>query len=363
LVQDLPLAERQIIEISKILSQGVCLIILDEPTAALSHREVEKLFEIIKKLKSQGKAVIFISHRLREVLEIADFITVLKDGKKVGTISRDEASEEKLIQMMIGRQLSDLFPPRSTRNGQRKVILNIENLSVEEKVHNVSFSVEKKKILGIGGLEGQGQSELLKSLFGLEKRKSGRIFLEGKEIFVRSPEEAKQNGMALIPEDRQEEGIFPLRSVRENLAVATLEQRQNFGVINIKEENIILHEIIKELAIKVVGSDQEVSSLSGGNLQKVVLGRWLIAKPKVFLLLEPTRGVDVATKSQIYYLLRKLAEEGVAIVLNSSDMIELIGLCDQVMVMYEGRVVDLLEREQINEESIMSAAVGKANKV
>jgi len=363
LVQDLPLAERQIIEISKILSQGVRLIILDEPTAALSHREVEKLFEIIKKLKSQGKAVIFISHRLREVLEIADFITVLKDGKKVGTISRDEASEEKLIQMMIGRQLSDLFPPRSTRNGQRKVILNIENLSVEEKVHNVSFSVEKKKILGIGGLEGQGQSELLKSLFGLEKRKSGRIFLEGKEIFVRSPEEAKQNGMALIPEDRQEEGIFPLRSVRENLAVATLEQRQNFGVINIKEENIILHEIIKELAIKVVGSDQEVSSLSGGNLQKVVLGRWLIAKPKVFLLLEPTRGVDVATKSQIYYLLRKLAEEGVAIVLNSSDMIELIGLCDQVMVMYEGRVVDLLEREQINEESIMSAAVGKVNKV
>ena len=166
--------------------------------------------------------MIFISHRLREVLEIADFITVLKDGKKVGTISRDEASEEKLIQMMIGRQLSDLFPPRSTGNGQRKVILNIENLSVEEKVHNVSFSVEKKKILGIGGLEGQGQSELLKSLFGLEKRKSGRIFLEGKEIFVRSPEEAKQNGMALIPEDRQEEGIFPLRSVRENLAVATL---------------------------------------------------------------------------------------------------------------------------------------------
>lgn len=359
LVQDLPLAERQIIEISKILAQGARLIILDEPTAALSHREVEKLFEIIKKLKSQGKAVIFISHRLKEILEIADLITVLKDGKKVGTLSKDEATEEKLIQMMVGRQFSDLFPPRYSGGCPEEVVLKVENLSVGNSVHDVSFSVEKNKILGIGGLEGQGQSDLLRALFGIEKIKNGKVILEGKEIFVRSPEEAKRNGIAMVPEDRQREGVFLLRSVRENLTIATLEQRQTLSIINIKEENKELQEIVKELNIKVVNSDQEVSSLSGGNLQKVIIGRWLIAKPKVFILLEPTRGVDVATKSQIYFLLRRLANEGVAIIMYSSDMMELIGLCDQVLIMYEGRVVALLEGEQINEESIMSTAVGR----
>jgi len=176
---------------------------------------------------------------------------------------------------------------------------------------------------------------------------------------VRSPEEAKRNGIAMVPEDRQREGVFLLRSVRENLTIATLEQRQTLSIINIKEENKELQEIVKELNIKVVNSDQEVSSLSGGNLQKVIIGRWLIAKPKLFILLEPTRGVDVATKSQIYFLLRRLANEGVAIIMYSSDVMELIGLCDQVLIMYEGRVVALLEGEQINEESIMSAAVGR----
>lgn len=358
-VRDLPLAERQLIEISKILVHGARLIVLDEPTAALSRREVERLFTIMKKLKNQGRTIIFISHRLREVLEVADHITVLKDGKRVGTVPREEVDEERLIQMMVGRELSDLFPPRSKGQEGEEVLFAVENLSVEGKVHEVSFAVKKGKILGIGGLEGQGQRELLRAIFGLERKKGGRILVGRREIFTRSPEEARRQGIALIPEDRQTEGIFSLRSVRENITLTTLEERQRFGVIDVEQENRVLQGIVEELAIKVVDADQEVSSLSGGNLQKVVLGRWLIARPKVLLLLEPTRGVDVATKSQIYHLLRKLADEGVAIVLYSSDMIELIGLCDQVLVMYEGRVVEILEGEEISEETLMRAAVGK----
>ena len=223
----------------------------------------------------------------------------------------------------------------------------------------MSFSVFRKNIFGVGGLEGQGQRALLRALFGLEEKNSGEIFIEGKRVIFNNPQQAKESNISLIPGDRQREGLFLLRSVRENLAIASLKQRQRMGIINRNQENVVLQNVANQLKIKMKNLDQNISSLSGGNMQKVVLGKWFITKPKVILLIEPTKGVDIATKSQIYFLLRDLSENGIAIILYATDMLELIGLCDQVLVLYEGKMTRILQEEEITEENLLRAAVGK----
>ncbi len=359
IVVDLSVAEQKIIEICRALTQNPDIIILDEPTAALSRQEVEKFFGIINKLKKQGHTIIFISHRIKEIMQIADRVTILKDGNKVNTYPIQELNEDKIVLMMVGRELKDIFPPHVKEKQKEKEIFTVKNLSVEKKVFDVSFSVYGGKILGIGGLEGQGQRTLLRALFGLESKETGDIYIHEKRVAVNSPQQAKRANIILIPDDRQTEGLFMLRPVRENISIATLEQRQHLGIIAKKEEEKTLQGIVSQLAIKITSLKQNLPSLSGGNLQKVVLAKWLIAHPKVILLLEPTKGVDVATKSQIYYLLRDLAQQNVAIIMYATDMLELIGLCDQVIIMYEGKVTKKLEGKEITEEAIMQAAVGK----
>jgi len=354
---DLSVAEQKIVEIGRALAQNPDMIILDEPTAALSKREVEQFFQIINRVREQGHTVIFISHRIREILQIADRVTVLKDGRTVGTHSISDVTEDRIVEMMIGRELSDIFPPHAAPHASREEIFSIHNLSIAQEVKNVSFTVKAGRILGIGGLEAQGQRTLLRGIFGLEHITRGGIHISQKPVSIHNPRQAKQAGIILVPEDRQTEGLLMLRPVRENIALATLEQRQRAGVVLSRDEETTLQGIVQNLAIKITGLAQAMPSLSGGNLQKVVLAKWLIAHPKVMLLLEPTKGVDVATKSQIYHLLRELAEHGIAVIMYATDMLELIGLCDDLIVMYEGRITRGLSDNEITEEAIMRAAV------
>ena len=359
---ELSVAEQKIVEICRALIQKPDIIVLDEPTATLSKEEVEKFLKLIHKLRNNGHTIIFISHRIKEVLQIAERITVLKDGNMVGMCPIQEVNEDKIIQMMIGREIKDVFPPHH-KSMEDEEIFRVDNLSVHtvrEEVNDLSFSVFRKKIFGIGGLEGHGQRAMLRALFGLEEKKSGEIYIEGKRVRINNPQQAKRSNIALIPDDRQREGLVLLRSVRENLGIATLEQRQSRGVINRNQENTVLQDITDQLKIKMKNLDQNISLLSGGNMQKVVLGKWFISKPKVILLIEPTKGVDIATKSQIYFILRDLSKHGIAIILYATDMLELIGLCDQVLVLHEGKMTRILEDKEITEENLMRAAVGKS---
>lgn len=361
IAENLSVADQKIIEICRALVWDRDILILDEPTATLSAEEVDKFLKMIDKLRNSGNTIIFISHRIKEIVKIADRITILKDGKKVDCFSIKEIDEDGIIQMMVGRKIKDIFPPHA-KCEENNEIFRVEKLSVKtvrEGVSDLSFSVYRNKIFGIGGLEGHGQRALLRALFGLEEIKSGNIYIGGKKVSIKNPRMAKRSKIALIPDDRQREGLFLIRSIRENLGISTLEQRHLWGIIDKKQESDVLKDITAQLKIKMDNFNQKVSMLSGGNMQKVVLGKWFIANPKVILLIEPTKGVDIGTKSQIYFLLRELAENGIAIICYTTDMLETIGLCDQVMVLFEGKMTSILEGKEITEKNLMRTAVGK----
>ena len=354
LIAGLPMAIRQMIEIGKVLSQDPKIVIFDEPTASLSKEEVRVLFGIIERLKKEGKGIIYISHRLEEVFALADRVTVMKDGKKMVTDAITNFDENRLISKMVGRELKDVFPKKPDRYG--KEILSV-NVRYKDSSGTISFSVHAGEVLGIGGLQGQGQIKLLQSVFGLEAVDDLKIVLDGKELQVGNQVQAVKAGIALIPENRGDEGIFLDASVHENLAAATLDKRSKLGFINKREENHEVHEMVRELAIKIASPMQAAKSLSGGNMQKLVLGKWLIAEPRVVILLEPTKGVDVGTKQQIYRIIRSLADKNVAVVLYTSDMLELIGVSDRVMVMNQHSFTADLTGDDITEENIMKGAV------
>jgi ABC-type sugar transport system ATPase subunit len=359
LVSSLPMAQRQMVEIAKVLSGDPDIIIFDEPTAPLSKDEVGLLFSILRDLKTRGKAIIFISHRLDEVLAISDRITVMKDGKRVITEEASTFTEEKLISSMVGRSFSEIFPPKPTL-GQTKEIFSYSGV-LKSSRRKVALSVHQGEVLGVGGLMGQGQMEMLQSIFGLGECDDLELAVQDRKISTRNPVQAMRAGIGLIPENRGEEGVFLILSALENLSAPTVDRRENLGWIRKGQERQEVSEIVDRLAIKISSLNQPAQSLSGGNMQKLVLGKWLIFDPKVMVMLEPTKGVDVSTKQQIYLLIRELASRGVAVILNTSDMLELIGLCDRVLIMNHGFLTAELRGGEITEENIMKASVSSVN--
>jgi ABC-type sugar transport system ATPase subunit len=359
LVKTLPMAIRQMVEIAKVLTQNPKIIIFDEPTAALSKEEVNTLFKIIQDLRKKREGIIFISHRLKEVLTISDVITVMKDGKEIITKSKNHFNENNIISYMVGRKLNEIFPEKAKILNKEKIFLFQGTLEKYRK--KINFSVSKGEVLGIGGLQGQGQIELLQSIFGLDGCIESKMEMFGKEIKVRNPYQAVKQGISLVPENKNDEGVFLILSILENIAAPTIDRRTILGLIRKKEEKSTVDRVVKELTIKLTSVYQVAQSLSGGNLQKVVLAKWLISKPKMILLLEPTKGVDVATKQYIYKLIRELSNQDITIILYTSDMLELIGECDRVLVMNHGFITANLVEDKINEEDIMKASVSDLN--
>jgi ribose transport system ATP-binding protein len=354
----LSIAQRQLVEIAKALSQNARLLIMDEPTSSLTLAETERLIRVVKDLRAQGVSIIYISHRLGEVKSIADRVLVLRDGRNVGQLSRDEISHERLVQMMVGRDLARFYP-HAEGVGEAPYFA-VRNLRTARYPHQaVSFNIRRGEILGLAGLVGAGRSELAQALFGVDVALAGEVVLDSMTLKIHSPREAIARGIYLIPEDRRRSGLILEDCIRENITLPALRNFASMGLIKRAAERRAATESFHRLNIKAPSIEERAGNLSGGNQQKVVLARWLALEPKVLIFDEPTRGIDVGAKAEIYDLMRKLAASGVAILMISSDMEEILGVSDRVAVMHEGRLAGTLERHQFTEESIMRLAVGR----
>ncbi len=355
-VSSLTIAEQQQVEIARALHRNSRILVMDEPTAALSSRETEKLFALIKRLRDEGLAIIYISHRMAEIYELADRVSVLRDGKYVGSLVREEINSNTLVQMMVGRPLTDLFNKEKVPIGDE--VLRIENLSDGKKVQHASLVVRAGEIVGLSGLVGAGRSELAHLLFGVSQPTAGKMYLNGGEISFSSPRDAIAHHVALLPENRKEEGLFLDLNVFKNVTMATIERDATMMVINQAKGREETEQAIKGLKIRVPNANVDVSGLSGGNQQKVLLSRWMAIHPKLFILDEPTRGVDVGAKSEIYRMMVEMAKQGVAILMISSELPEIVGMSDRVYVMREGHIAGEVRDQDINQEKIMALACG-----
>ncbi|MBC7810637.1 MAG: ATP-binding cassette domain-containing protein, partial [Burkholderiales bacterium] len=358
-VSELSVAQQQIVEIVKALAIDARLIIMDEPTAALNPVEVGHLFSVVERLKARGSAVIFISHRLDEVFHISEHITVLKDGQVVGSSPATDMNREEVVRLMVGRQLQDIFPPLARRTRETP-ILEANNLTTP-RLRDVSFKMYPGEILGIAGLEGHGQRELARALFALEPMSRGELRLNGQPLRLRHPEDAISAGIVFISDDRKGDGLALPLAVRENVALPNLDIVSRFGFVSGQQERGIVSKVVEALSVRTPSIEQQVRLLSGGNQQKVVLSKWLVGTPKILVFVEPTRGIDVGAKVEIYRLMGELAREGASILMVSSDLLELLGMSGRVLVMREGAVTAELSAAEANEESIMRAATGTAN--
>jgi ribose transport system ATP-binding protein len=358
LVMRLPLGEQQLVELAKTLTVQPRLLILDEATSALDDDQVTAVFRTIRKLCERGTSVVFVSHRLSEVFAISDRIAVLKDGVLVGTRATTGTTHDELVQLMIGRDLQDLFPHKAARSAaDRAPLLSVRDLSAGQAFHGVGFDVRAGEIVGLGGLQGQGQKEILRALFGLRKH-SGSIFLSGSPAKIGSPQEAMRRGVAYVPEDRKTEGLLVPRSVQFNMSLPSVPVlSRRLLTVNRTREAALAYDLMARLQVKAASVHQTIRRLSGGNQQKVALAKWLAMEPRLYLLDEPTRGIDVGTKREIYALLRKLADSGAAILMTSSDTMELVGLCDTIVVLFEGNVVTVLEGDDVTEENVVRACI------
>jgi ribose transport system ATP-binding protein len=360
LVKDLPLSRRQMVEIAKALSRRPKILILDEATSALTASDVTRVFAVLKRLREEGLALLYISHRMHEIAELADECTVFRNGRKVSTFAAGTKTDAQVIELMIGREYQNAFPAKpGIKEIAQPPALSCRNLSWDQRLRNISFSVGKGEIVGLGGLDGQGQRELLLALFGVLRGCQGQVLIDGVSVSIGSPAAAKSEraGLALIPEDRKTEGLMLPMSVRDNLSVAAFGRFSRFGIINRRRQSELVNEMIGLLDIKTASADIPVAALSGGNQQKAVIAKWLMNKPRIILLNDPTRGIDVGTKQEIYRLLRRLADEGAAILFYSTDYDELIGCCDRVLVMYDGAVKRELVGDGISERTLIASAL------
>lgn len=353
LVRQYSIANRQLIEIAKAMSHELSIIVFDEPTAPLTVEETENLYRIIRKLRDDGVAVILISHRLEDVFAVGDRIAVLKDGENAGELSVEEATVDKIVKMMIGRQMSQQFPKKTNRIGD--TVMEVRHLT-NHRIKDISFRLRKGEILGVAGLVGAGRTELLRAVFGVDPCE-GEIILRGEKIVNRSPIEGLGRGFALVPEDRKDQGLILSQSILQNMILSILKKASSFGFMNRKKETGACDEYIEKLKIRTPGRNLMVSALSGGNQQKVVLGKCLAAKPEILLLDEPTRGVDIGAKAEIYKIINDLAGEGLSILVVSSEMTELLGISDRILVMHEGHLSGELTMEEASEEAIMKLAL------
>ena len=360
LVRDLPLSRRQMVEIAKALARSPRILILDEATSALTATDVEKVFAVLKRLRDDGLALLYISHRMKEIAELADECTVFRNGRNVATYAAGTRSDAAVVEMMIGRELSSVFPPKSGRvPAERPPALECRGLSWTQRLRDVSLAVRPGEVVGLGGLDGQGQRQLLLALFGVLRGCGGEVRIDGRPVAIDSPAKAKSAriGMALIPEDRKTEGLMLPMTVGDNLSFAALDRLTRRGVIDRKAERAASDAIVRLLAIRAAGYDVPAGALSGGNQQKVVIGKWLMREPRIMLLNDPTRGIDVGTKQEMYQLMRRLAEAGAALLFYSTDYAELIGCCDRVLVMYDGRIRDEFAGEALTERALVASAL------
>lgn len=356
----LPLGSLQLVELAKALAGEPRLLILDEVTSALDEDQVAAVFRVVRELREGGGSVIFVSHRMAELFAISDRLTVLKDGAVTATRERERTDHDDVVRLMIGRELSDLFPPKgSDKATAHKPLLQARELTVPGRCTAVDLDLVPGRILGLGGLQGQGQREVLRALFGLA-RHTGQVTVDGRTVRIGSPREAVRHRVAYVPEDRKTEGVHTARSVRDNLALPSLRElapASRLTTVSRGAESRLVAELTERLRIKAASPAQEARRLSGGNQQKVALAKWLPTAPRVLLLAEPTRGIDIGTKREIYHLLRRLADEGMAVLVTSGDTMELVGLCDEVAVLYEGTVVDRLTGADLTEERLVRASV------
>jgi ribose transport system ATP-binding protein len=354
----LSIAQQQMVEIAKALSLNARLIIMDEPTSSLTLTETKRLLELVCELGEQGVSIIYISHRLGEIDECADRVIVLRDGKNAGELSQEESSHDKLVNLMVGREIKSFYvPPDAPKASGFFKVRNVSSSLHPSKT--VSFDAARGEILGLAGLVGAGRSEMAKALVGLDVSPAKEIFLDGKSIFIGKPRDAIDHGIYLVPENRRTEGLVVEMSIRENVSLPSLGNFSRFGLINRKHERKIAKEQVSSLKVKTPGIETRVLNLSGGNQQKVVLGKWLAMTPKVMILDEPTRGIDVGAKAEIYRLMRALAAQGSVILMISSDMEEVLNVSDRIAVMHEGEITGVLDRADCNEENVMQLAIGK----
>jgi ribose transport system ATP-binding protein len=354
LVKDLTIASQQMVEIAKAVSRNAYLLLMDEPTSALSSKEADALFDLMRRLKQKGVSVVFVSHRLEEVLRVADRIIVMRDGRRVGTLPRAEATESKLIHLMVGREVG-LFPKVDVPIGEP--VLEVRNISGPSGVRNVSFIVHKGEIVGLAGLVGAGRTELARLICGADRRSEGVILIDGKDVRIISPADAVAHGIGWVPEDRKQHGLVLGMDVKQNTTLAILRRISNrFGAVRSRSERQIATHYRETLSIATSDLSKTVKYLSGGNQQKVVLAKWLSTKPKVLIMDEPTRGIDIGAKAEFHALMSRLAQQGMGILMISSEMPEIMGMSDRVIVMCQGRVTGEFKRGQLSQVEIMTAA-------
>ena len=357
LIKDLSIAQQQMVEIAKALSVDADILVMDEPTASLTDKETEVLFETMRQLKAEGIGIIYISHRMSELFAITDRVTIMRDGQYVGTVNTRETTNDQLIAMMVGRELTQLYFKDEVKPG--KVVVEVKDLVSPPFVNGVSFAVREGEIVGMSGLVGAGRSETSHCIFGIDDKYTGEILIDGKPVHIRSVRQAMQNGIALVPENRKEEGLVLINSVGYNLTLTVLHEIfRGRPLGNIAKEAETIARYINELAIKTPSADQLAENLSGGNQQKIVIAKWLATKPKLLILDEPTRGVDVGARAEIYGFMNELAKQGVAILMISSDLPEVINTSDRVLVMHEGRITANLGKNELSQETIMRYATG-----
>jgi ribose transport system ATP-binding protein len=363
LVKDLSLSRRQMVEIAKALAKKPRILILDEATSALTAADVTKIYAVLKRLRAEGLALVYISHRMHEIAELADECTVFCNGRSVARYAAGTKSDNEVVELMIGREYSAAFPPRAARaKSDATPRLEVSHLRWTERLDDISLRLHAGEVIGLGGLDGQGQRELLLALFGVLRGTTGEVRVDGRPVVISGPGVAKRQeiGMALIPEDRKTEGLMLPMSVRDNLSFAALPDLSRGGIVDAAAERAAVERIVRLLAIRSGGTELPAGSLSGGNQQKLVIGKWLMMAPRILLLNDPTRGIDVGTKQEIYALLRELAAAGAAILFYSTDYDELVGCCDRVLVMYDGAIRRELVGDEITERALIGSALNLA---
>lgn len=355
-VKTLSVGQQQMIEIAKSLMSNGEIIIMDEPTAALTEREIDVLFKIIRKLKAKQVAIIYISHRMEEIFKISDQITVMRDGVSIDTVKTSETTNDEVVRKMVGRDLADYYPAKTSEIGE--VVFEAKNLMSDRKFNNISFYVRSGEIVGFSGLMGAGRTEMMRSIFGIDTLESGELYLEGQRITISNPSDAIRQGIGFLTENRKEEGLILDYSIRDNISLPSIDGFRKHGLIDKQAEKDFVELLMKRLNVKAEGHEDVVSSLSGGNQQKVVLAKWIGIGSKVLILDEPTRGVDVGAKREIYQLMNELADRGVAIIMVSSDLPEILGVSDRIIVVHEGNIAGELSKTEATEEKIMKLATG-----
>jgi ribose transport system ATP-binding protein len=364
-VRNLPLSRRQMVEIAKALGRNPTLLILDEATSALTSSDVTKVYEILHQLRNEGLSLLYISHRMHEIKELADTCSVFRNGRHIETFPKDAHTDHEVVQLMIGREMSHVYPPKPKWDTPPQPVLEVRNLSWPPVLNDISLTVGRGEIVGLGGLDGQGQRELLLALFGVLRGVQGEVLIDGRKTAIGSPARAKSKriGMALIPEDRKTEGLMLPMSIGANISMAAMPMLTRGLVIDRSREAQRITEMIQQLQIKIGGVGDPVATLSGGNQQKVVIAKWLMTGARIVLLNDPTRGIDVGTKQEIYQLLRRLADQGTAILFYTTDYDELIGSCDRVLILYDGKIVRELVGDQITETNIVASSLNLSDQI